>query len=78
MSVAAGDEMSEVHHKVELGDMIRGMVDEFSAMGAPEQDIADARQHAEGFIRACRRLNDWREVNGMPLLEVRGFSSSSE
>lgn len=58
--------MSEIEIDVELRVMLREMVDQFGALGAPEQDVADARQHADGLMEALGRLHDWREQRGLP------------
>ncbi len=58
--------------RFDLAVMLRGLVDEFVKLGAPESDSTQARQHAEGFMEAVTRLNDWREQNDLTLPKMPG------
>ena len=46
---------------IDLGDLVHGTIDKYAEMGAPEQEVAQSRQHADALLESMKRLLDWRE-----------------
>ena len=54
--------------------MLRGFVDGYAMMGAPEEDVSRCRQDVDAAIESLKRLNDWRQRNSLPFPAARGLS----
>ena len=62
---------------IEVGAMLRGFLDDYAEMSAPEEDVLRCRQHTDALLESLERLADWRKRNGLPVPDgARGISTT--
>ena len=50
---------------IDLGDLVHGTIDKYAEMGAPEQEVAQSRQHADALLESMKRTARLARADGI-------------